>query len=164
MSMQTFSLIDDERQSSKRTDLHPYEVYLTRLVRVDLGPRTTQDSFYRGIHKSLRALRYWITSSKKSTDEEKGSAMNKNMSYQNTILIADMLSRFLVALAAAAFMVLPLIMVSYQNMQRTRLITISICIIVFALLISTTLKTSGVATVGATAAYAAVLSVFVSNS
>jgi len=86
------------------------------------------------------------------------------MSYQNNILVADVLSRFLVALVAGAFMVLPLVMVSYQDTQKTHLITISIWIVVFALLASTMLKTSGIATMGAIAAYAAILSVFVSNN
>jgi len=68
--METFSLIDDERQCSKRNDLHPYEIYHTRLIRVDLGPRSTQDPFHRDIHMNLRALRYWIISSKVKTDAE----------------------------------------------------------------------------------------------
>lgn len=162
--METFSLLDDERQSRKRTDLHLQEIYNTRLVRVDLGSRSTQDPIQRGIHKVLRAIRYRIISVHPGTDEEQVNRITNGMSYQNSVLIAEMLSRFLVALVAGAFMVLPLVMISYQDSQQSRLFTISIWIVVFALLISTTLRTAGLTTLATVAAYAAVLAGFVSTS
>lgn len=70
MAMETFSLMDDEGQSRERSDLNPYEVYKTRLVRADLGTRTTLDPFHRGIHKILRQLQYWRIDDTKP-DEEK---------------------------------------------------------------------------------------------
>jgi hypothetical protein len=68
--METFSLMDDECQSNERTDLHPCEMYKTRLLRVDLGPRSLQDPFQRHIHKILHAVRYWSLSRKLIRDEE----------------------------------------------------------------------------------------------
>jgi len=168
MAMETFSLIDDERQSSERTDLHPYEIYKSRLVRVDLGPRSLQDPFQRHIHKCLRAFRYWSLSRKSTRDEEQVDEPNNNSqhkwSYQNTIFLAEVITRFLVALAAGVFMVIPLVTVSYQESLKAHLVTISIWILVFSLLVSTTMKTSNQATIGVSATYAAILSVFVSNS
>ena len=61
-------------------------------------------------------------------------------------------------------MVLPLVLVTYQTTKRKHLITISVWIIGFSLLISATLRSSNLATIGAVAAYAADLSVFVSNN
>lgn len=162
--METFSLLDDERQSQMRTDLHLQEIYNTRLVRVDLGPRSTQDPIQRGIHKLLRALRYRIVAARARTDEEGINKVKRGSSYQNSILIAEIVSRFVVALVAGAFMVMPLLMISYQDSQNTRLITISVWIVVFALIISLTLRTAGLTTMATAAAYAAVLAGFVSTS
>jgi hypothetical protein len=39
MTMETFSLLDDEQQASLRDDLSLYEAHKTRLLRVDLGTR-----------------------------------------------------------------------------------------------------------------------------
>ena len=168
MAMETFSLIDDEAQSRERNDLHPYEMYKTRLVRADLGTRATHDPFRRGIQKALQRLQYWRIWSKVKKDEEQGnighsSPKSKTISYQNTALLADILSRMLVSLIAGIFMVLPLVLVSYQTTKRDHLITISVWIVGFSLLVSATLRSSNLATIGAVAAYAAVLSVFVSN-
>ncbi|KAI9714138.1 MAG: hypothetical protein M1812_006466 [Candelaria pacifica] len=168
MAMETFSLVDDESQSRDRTDLHPYEMYKTRLVRVDLGTRSMHDPFRRGIQKALQRLQYWRMRNNSGTDEERGSTSrpsqdSKAASYQNTALVAGILSRTLVSLMAGIFMVLPLIMVSHQTTQKTRLTTISVWIVGFSLSISATLQASNLATVGVVAAYAAVLSVFVSN-
>lgn len=52
MNMQTFSLLD-EKQSSLRDDLNLYEVYKTRLLRVDLGARSQTDLFQRWFHRYL---------------------------------------------------------------------------------------------------------------
>ena len=169
MAMETFSLIDDEVQSRERNDLHPNELYKTRLVRVDLGTRATHDPFRRGIQKALQRLQYWRICSKLKNDEERGkishsSRESKTASYQNTALLADILSRMLISFIAGIFMVLPLILVTYQTTKRNHLITISVWIIGFSLLVSATLRSSNLATIGAVAAYAAVLSVFVSNN
>ncbi|KAL8651855.1 MAG: hypothetical protein Q9210_003029 [Variospora velana] len=169
MAMETFSLIDDEGQSRERNDLHPYEKYKTRLVRADLGSRATHDPFRRGIQKALRRFQYWRTCGNVETEEERGTITRptrdaKTVSYQDSAFLAGILSRILASLTAGAFMVLPLIMVSYQTRQRDRLITISFWIIGFSLSLSATLRASNLTTTGVVAAYAAVLSVFVSKN
>ncbi|EQL01790.1 hypothetical protein OCS_02490 [Ophiocordyceps sinensis CO18] len=58
MSMDTFSLLDDEQQCGMRTDLSLHEMYKTRLLRVDQRPRTRQDPLQRSIHRLLRLCRY----------------------------------------------------------------------------------------------------------
>ncbi|KAL9015117.1 MAG: hypothetical protein Q9173_000257 [Seirophora scorigena] len=169
MAMETFSLIDDEGQSRERNDLHPYEKYKTRLVRADLGTRTAHDPFHRGIQKALRRFQYWRTCGEVETGGEQGTITRpprdaKSVSYQNSAFLAGILSRILASLMAGAFMVLPLIMVSYQTRQRDRLITISIWIVGFSLSLAATLRASNLTTTGVVAAYAAVLSVFVSKN
>jgi len=52
MTMETFSLIDDQHQSDLRTDLTPHEIFKTRLVRVDCQSRPSQDPLQQEIHKA----------------------------------------------------------------------------------------------------------------
>ena len=170
MTMETFSLLDDESQCYKRSDLHLYEMYQTRLLRVDIGLSSRGDPLQRMIHKWLRALRYRRLSSKFKKDEEIAEERNEQYpspakhSYQNTVFLAEIISRFLVALFGSVFMVVPLVMISYQERQEAHLITVAIWIIAFSLLVSVVMKVSNQATMGVVAAYAAILSVFVSNS
>lgn len=169
MSMETCSMLDDERQSYLRTDLSLYEKYNTRLVRVDLGPRTSQDPINRCIHKCLRWFRYWRISRRSIADDECASQpahsdrSRRRWSYQSTVVLADVVWRVLVALAANIFIVVPMVVLSLQSSKRTQLITVSIWIVVFSFLASIFFKASNQATVAVIAAYAAVLSVFISN-
>ncbi|KAI1745389.1 hypothetical protein F4680DRAFT_402068, partial [Xylaria scruposa] len=57
MALEVFSLLDDKKQSSMRTDLTLPEIYKTRLLRVDLGSRSRADPFQNWIHKWLRGFR-----------------------------------------------------------------------------------------------------------
>ena len=113
MTMETFSLLDDESQCYQRNDLTLYEMYQTRLLRVDIGLSSRGDPLQRMIHKWLRALRYRSLSSKFRKDAETAerneqySSPAKN-SYQNTVFLAEIISRFLVALFGSVFMVVPL--------------------------------------------------------
>ena len=170
MTMETFSLLDDESQCYKRNDLHLYEMYHTRLLRVDIGLSSRGDPLQRMIHKWLRALRYRSLLFKFRTDEEIAEGENKQHSspaqhsYQNTIFLAEILYRFLVALFGSIFMVVPLVMISYQERKVAHLISVAIWIIAFSFVVSIVMKLSNQATMGIVAAYAAILSVFVSNS
>jgi hypothetical protein len=71
--------------------------------------------------------------------------------------------RVLVAVAANVFIVVPLAILSSQSSKGTQLITISVWIVFFSFLVSIFFKASNQATVAVIAAYAAVLSVFISN-
>jgi hypothetical protein len=170
MAMETCSMIDDERQSYLRTDLSLHEIYKTRLVRVDLGPRILQDPFQRSLHKWFRLFRYWRLSAKPPPDNEQGARVHtsrdratQKWSYQNTVQVADAVWRVLVALAANIFIVVPLAMLSHQSRKTTQLVTVAIWIVVFSFLVAGFFKASNQATIALIAAYAAVLSVFISG-
>ena len=92
----------------------------------DLGPRIEPEPFRRGTQKTLQKLRYWRMYNRDSVDEENvRSRWHSTVDlYQNTAFIANVLSCFAVAVAASAFMVFLLIMVSYQKRRRDHLITI----------------------------------------
>lgn len=162
--METFSLLDDEKHSSLRNDLTLYEIYKTRLVRADLGTRSRQDPFQRLLHKSLRAFRYWKLSRSQDDRESPGTFVSGHRwSYQNTVCVAEVVARFIIALISGVFLIVPLAILSYESRKEVQLITVSAFIIVFSFLVSVMLKVSNLEMMMVSAAYAAVLSVFFSN-
>jgi hypothetical protein len=166
MAMETFSLIDDEKQAILRDDLSLHEVYKTRLLRVDLSTRTRTDPFQRWLHRYLRAFRYWRLSARAQNNTEGLGSLAENRrrwSYQDTILIADIIGRVTTAMLTAVFLVIPLAILSHQPSKNVQLIVVSVWIIVLSFLVSLFLKVSSFEMIAISAAYAAVLSVFVSN-
>lgn len=166
MAMETFSLIDDEKQANLRDNLNLYEVYKTRLLRVDLGTRTRTDPFQRWLHRYLRAFRFWRLSKRSQNNTEDLGSPTENRrqwSYQNTILIADIVGRVTTAILTAVFLVIPLAILSHQPSKNVQLVVVSVWILVLSFLVSLFLKVSSFEMMAISAAYAAVLSVFVSN-
>ena len=169
--METFSLADNSAQSSLRKDFHSYEKYKTRLVRVDLAPRNgSRDVLRHSFRKLLRYFWFFIRH-KGVTDDlpveySEGIVLEANLkrTYQNTTYLAEVITRFVIAILAGAFLVVPLIVLSHQSSNKSHLITVSVCIVVFSLLISLASKASNEQTMAASAGYAAVLVVFITNS
>lgn len=166
MAMETFSLLDDEKQASLRDDLDLHEIYKTRLLRVDLGTRSRTDPFQRWLHRYLRAFRYWSLS-RKSQDNTEGQGLHARNphrgSYQNTILIADILGRVTTALLTAVFLIVPLAILSHYSSKNVQLIVVTVWVFVLSFLVSLLLKVSSFEMMAISAAYTAVLSVFISN-
>lgn len=78
--------------------------------------------------------------------------------------LVDKLARFLVALVGGASLVLPMLIMSLpQNLVKS-LVTVSIAVTLFAMLLSVGVRASNAETLVATATYAAVLVVFVGTS
>ena len=165
MNMETFSLIDDEKQSSLRNDLTLFERYKTRLVRADLGPRSRTDPFQRRLHGYLRKLRYWRLARRSNDDPEssKPSIRDHGWTYQNNVLLASVIGRIIIAVLTVIFLVLPLVVLSHNESKSIQLGVISVFIVMFSVLVSLMLKASNLELMVVSAAYAAVLSVFVSN-
>lgn len=76
----------------------------------------------------------------------------------------DGVARVLVALVGGASLVVPLIMMTYLTSQTARLIIVSAFVFVFSILVGVATKGTNQEVLGATAAYAAVLVVFVGTS
>lgn len=173
MTMETFSLSDNPSQSNARNDLNPYETYKTRLVRVDLAPRSSsRDPIQHYLRKCLRTL-WYSTRSARSEDKDEESGIKSpvsnaramfDRSYQNTARVAEAATRFFVAVFAGSFLVVPLVVLSFQTSKESHLVTVSVCIVVFSLLVSLLSKASNYETMAASAAYAAVLAVFISDN
>ncbi|KAM6486530.1 hypothetical protein HDV62DRAFT_219129 [Trichoderma sp. SZMC 28011] len=165
MSMDTFALLDDEKQCSLRTDISLYEMYKTRLIRVDQTPRTRQDPLQRSIHQLLRRFRY-LRISKSSNGNVEGigsTGTNQSWSSQNATLISEIISRVIIGVITAIFLIAPLVALSYESRKSIQIVIISTCIVVFACLVSVLLRSSNLEMMVVTAAYAAIISVFVSN-
>ena len=170
MSMETFSLADDRDESSQRDDLTPREICETRLLRTDLGPRRTRDPLQRHIHKIIRSMRvrsFMKSTESRSCDTETGSnRYRRNKPFSaclDSILIAGIIGRFVVALLTASFLIVPLTISVYQESRPAQLCTIGISVLVFTMLVSFSISTSNHETMAISSAYAAVLSVIVSN-
>ncbi|KAI1317240.1 hypothetical protein F5Y16DRAFT_406684 [Xylariaceae sp. FL0255] len=110
MAMETFSLLDDEKQSSMRPDLSLYEKYIMQLVRTDLGTRTRIDPFQRRLHKHLRTFRYWqLSKTQQENPEAAGSAqVRTRWSHQNMIAIADIIGRAIAVVMISVLIIIPL--------------------------------------------------------
>lgn len=164
MAMETFSLLDDEKQFNMRADLTLPEIYKTRLLRTDLGPRSRTDPFQRWFHRYLRGYRYWKLSRSQSSVEGLGALRRGHRwSYQNTALVASILGRVTSAVMTCFFLVVPLAILSADWAWGAQLTIVSVCILVFSFLVAIMLKVSNFEMMALSAAYAAVLSVFVSN-
>ncbi|KAH6648135.1 hypothetical protein BKA67DRAFT_524118 [Truncatella angustata] len=167
MSMETVSLLDDEKLSNTRTDLTLREIYETRLVRADLDARTRTDPFQRWLHKRLRAFRYWRLSQKYTIAEpfmSSSSRSHSQSSHQNTVLIVNVIGRILTSMVTGLFLVVPLTILSAGSVRGSQLAVISVCIVVFSALVAAVLRVSNYEMIVVSAAYAAMLSVFVSNN
>lgn len=78
--------------------------------------------------------------------------------------VVDGLARFIMAIAGGVFLVVPMIVMTLQPSQTKSLVTVSVAVVVFSLLLSLGIKVSNIETLVSTATYAAVLVVFVGTS
>lgn len=76
----------------------------------------------------------------------------------------DGLARFLIAVGGGCSLVLPMIIMTFNPSVTKSLITVSVAVVLFALVMSLTFQTDNKDTLTATATYAAVLVVFVGTS
>ena len=78
--------------------------------------------------------------------------------------LVDRLARFIVAIAGGLSLVVPMLIMSINQNLTKSLITSSVAVVLFAGLVSVVFSASNAETLGITAAYAAVLVVFVGTS
>ncbi|KAL8668688.1 MAG: hypothetical protein Q9168_006693 [Polycauliona sp. 1 TL-2023] len=171
MMMETFALADHSLQSERRNDLNEIETFKTRLVRVDLARRDGPRDILRHCFRKVFRYFWFFIRQKRSLchapEAYDSAAMleaNLKRRYQNTARIAECMTRFVVAMLAGAFLVVPLVILSHESEREAQLVTVSVCIIIFSLLVSLVSKASNEQTMVASAGYAAVLVVFLSNN
>lgn len=77
---------------------------------------------------------------------------------------ASFLRRFIVALTGGLSLVVPMLIMRINETTTKSLVTTSVAVVLFAIIVSLGFKASAAETLGITAAYAAVLVVFVGTS
>lgn len=163
--MDTMSLLDDHKQASLRTELTLQEKYKTRLLRVDQGPRARQDPLQRYIHKFFRTLQYRRMATVSTDMEGDGQKWSTSKSSsQNTTLLADITGRIIAAVSLVLFLIAPLAILSRETRETVQLTVVSVFIVIFACVVTVMLRASNLEMMVVSAAYAAILSVFVSNN
>ncbi|KAL8890773.1 MAG: hypothetical protein Q9192_005827 [Flavoplaca navasiana] len=147
--METFALADHSLQSHRRSDLNDIETFKTRLVRADLARRDgPRDILRHCFRKVLRHIWFFIrqksslTHPSEAYDSVAVLEANLKQTYQNTARIAECLTRFVVAILAGAFLVVPLIILSQEPSRGAQLVIVSVCILIFGLLVSLVSKAS----------------------
>ena len=80
------------------------------------------------------------------------------------IAIVDRVARFIVAITGGLSLVVPMLILRLQEDPNKSLITTSVAVVLFSGLVSVGFSASNAETLGITAAYAAVLVVFVGTS
>ncbi|KAK1844168.1 hypothetical protein CCHR01_13223 [Colletotrichum chrysophilum] len=137
MGMETSSLIDDEHHASLRKDRTAHQMYRTRLLRVDLGQRLRKDPMERFVRRCLYYLRYRRLSRwwAKDTESVENTRMFGKKAYQDTVLIAEVISRFFMTGLVGIFVVIPLATLSYQNSKEVQLGVIAACVVTFSCLV-----------------------------
>ncbi|KAH7304615.1 hypothetical protein B0I35DRAFT_363109 [Stachybotrys elegans] len=163
MAMETVSLLDDGVHSSLQEGLSLFEKYNARLVRVDLGPRSRTDPFQRWLHRRLRAFRYWRIANRPD-DLESNTTPTHYWSRQNTVLITNIAGRMIAATIASFFLVVPLVMLSARSIRAGQVAVVCVSVALFAIVLTAMLRVSSYEMMAASAAYAAVLTVFLSSS
>ena len=86
------------------------------------------------------------------------------MTPEDTSPFVDIVARFIVAITGGLSLVIPMLVMRLDEHLKKSLITVSVAVILFSALTSLMFKASNVETLAATAAYAAVLVVFVGTS
>jgi hypothetical protein len=83
---------------------------------------------------------------------------------QNASRFVDSIARLILAFAAGASLVVPVVIMSLNKSVPKSLITTSVAVLIFAVALAFGVKASNTETLAATATYAAVLVVFVGTS
>lgn len=166
MTMERCSLLDDENAAKARTDLTLPEMYETRLLRPDLPPRSRADPMSHWMHRLLRDFRYWRLCRRCGASGVEAQAVlagADNLSHQNSAPIANFLGRLITTLLTGLFLVVPLAILSPNSPSNMQLVVVVVCILAFSFLVATMMKATNFEMMAVSSAYAAVLTVFVSN-
>ncbi|RTE79503.1 hypothetical protein BHE90_005982 [Fusarium euwallaceae] len=78
--------------------------------------------------------------------------------------LVDSLARFIMAIGCGAALIVPMVIMSLDPSRNKSLITVSVCVLLFALFLSSGIGAKNTEVLAATATYAAVLVVFVGTS
>lgn len=143
----------------REEDVRPFDTENYRCLPRD--SKAALEPFSDEVREFLRA---YLPVKLSWTDAEKEiSPDSYNQGYRPRTLSpnGDRFARFIVAMVGALFILVPMYIMALHQNRTKNLITTTVAVVLFALLCSVTLRTSNDQNLGATAGYAAVLTVFV---
>ncbi|KAJ5657560.1 uncharacterized protein N7484_001209 [Penicillium longicatenatum] len=108
----------------------------------------------------MRYLPSWLTFSREERIS-RGKEYSERRVPREVSAFVDRLTRLILAFAGGIFLVVPMIIMILHPSQTKSLVTVSVCVTVFALVLSLVIRVSNVETLVSTATYAAVLVVFI---
>lgn len=79
-------------------------------------------------------------------------------------IFVDTLARFIIAITGGACLIVPMIIMSLNPSEVKSLVTLSVAVVIFSLMLSFGIRVSNIETLVSTATYAAVLVVFVGTN
>lgn len=187
MTMETFCLADHQRLSN-RSNLSREETFRTRLLQIDRPLRSAiRDPLQHSLRKIFRWL--WFNFPRRPVHTPTSSENSKNAapagtkdidvegdqscpcpplrrcSSFNTAWLADTTSRFIFGLLTGALLIGPMaILLNEQVHRSTQLVVVSLFVILLSFLVALASRASPQETIAASAAYAAVLVVFISTT
>jgi hypothetical protein len=118
------------------------------------------DGVREALRKSLPKGLSWSDKEK----SERRSDYSQGMLPKNYSPFLDRLARFLIGTAGGCSLIVPMLIMIFDQSLTKSLITTSVAVILFALVLSLVFETDNKDTITATATYAAVLVVFVGTS
>ena len=106
-------------------------------------------------------LRVQISYSKEEKNYNKSNYDARNIMPTSISPVVEIIARLIVAMVGALFILVPTIVMSFDQSRTKSLVTTSVAVLLFAIVCSVSLRTENDQTLAATAGYAAVLMVFV---
>jgi hypothetical protein len=115
----------------------------------------------------LRVFRYWKLSKRcGASGVEAQLALGRagSFSHQNSAPIANFVGRLIATLMTGLFLIVPLAILSPKSPSHMQLVVVAVCILMFSFLVATMMRASNFEMMAVSSAYAAVLTVFISNN
>ncbi|KAI1299003.1 hypothetical protein F5Y03DRAFT_408947 [Xylaria venustula] len=164
MTMETFSLMDNDKQSSLHADRSMHEIYSTQLIRTELGTRSRREHFRCLIQKYLRDLRYWRLFKKDGHEEvPRQPQKSRQVRHLKTLLVAEVVGHLITALTIVIFLIVPPVILEHQY-QSTQTVVFSIFVLLFLFIVTAMLRISTLEMMFISEAYAVVLATFVTSN
>ncbi|KAK3656370.1 hypothetical protein LTR56_003072 [Elasticomyces elasticus] len=150
-----------ETGKSDFPDIKAFESANYRCVAQHSSNNETVDSVRTFLREYLPSSFTWTEEEKQAQKErlDENTYMPKQLARK-----AEILARFIVAMFGALFILVPMYIMALSTNRTKNLVTTTVAVLLFAIVCSLTLRASNDQTLGATAAYAAVLVVFVGLS
>jgi hypothetical protein len=150
--------LDDHFKPPARLDLHGSDT----IYRLEDASPEPDDALRKWLKNALpRRLAYSLEEKK---NPNRKLAYSKREPPVHVSKFVDRLARILLAFVGGASLIVPMLIMSIHQSKTKSLITVSIAVLVFSFVLSMALKLRNNDVLAATAAYAAVLVVFVGTS